>query len=371
MYEKLIKNLDIKSKNYDIWKAISTRPLGMFEDKDLSHQIICDIDKTYLETEFESLRKIVQIPFEDPEDKITVQGANHTLKAFRWGDTNQTEDKKFFPRPLHFVSSSPPQLRKVLREKFILDGLDWTSDTFKNQIYNIKKRRFDLIKHQVAYKSAAILNIIQSQPNSASCFYLIGDSAELDAYIYLGVQLLLTDQLTAEGYSSYLRVSGVDDFNIKRILEKISLDRLKNKKAFILIRELENYPFVSHSLLTDQIFVFSNYFEVLLLFCGKELISKEHFFHLTKIFHNKYPLEASFLLEKIEIALQKNLIKKEQIQDAIEHLCSMNLFVKEHSICSTLSLKEEAAILKQDQILEEAFAWMKVIKKNQEAKKED
>ena len=143
------------NSNYNFRKLIDRRQV---KDKTLStKQIICDIDKTYLETNFESVLKLVQIPFEDATDKITVSGANEVLKACRWGLCEK--DPNAHPVALHFISSSPPQLRQVLTEKLMLDFLDWDSDTFKNQAYNIKKGRMDLLNNSIRAAMNAALCI--------------------------------------------------------------------------------------------------------------------------------------------------------------------------------------------------------------------
>ena len=148
---------------------------------------------------------MARIAFEGPSDKVTVSGASEVLRAIRWGMSGQRER----PASLHFVSSSPAQLRTVLDRKLQLDGLDWSSDTFKNQAYNLRKGRVDLLRHHLAYKSLAILRLVQAAGEGAQ-FVLLGDSAESDAYIYLGVQLLLSGELNAKSYKEFLLLGGVE-----------------------------------------------------------------------------------------------------------------------------------------------------------------
>ena len=97
-------------------KLIDHRAREPFPDQAGLAHVVCDIDKTYLETEFESLTRVASIAFESATDKITVTGATDVLLAVRWGamEAPLSDD---WPRPLHFVSSSPPQLRAVLEEK--------------------------------------------------------------------------------------------------------------------------------------------------------------------------------------------------------------------------------------------------------------
>jgi hypothetical protein len=124
---------------YNLWRLVDSR----FFERELTRpglqHIICDIDKTYLETDFDTLLKIAKIAFEDAHDKITVQGASEVLLAARWGLMNVplTGDQPF-PRPLHFVSSSPPQLRSVL------ENLPWTASIGRR--IPLKIRRIIFVK---------------------------------------------------------------------------------------------------------------------------------------------------------------------------------------------------------------------------------
>src|SRR4051812_43163089 len=67
--------------SYKIWKLIDSRFLEDFSKA--NEHLICDIDKTYLETTLDSLVKLAKIPFEKAREKITVSGAKELLQAYR------------------------------------------------------------------------------------------------------------------------------------------------------------------------------------------------------------------------------------------------------------------------------------------------
>ena len=194
-------------------------------------------------------------------------GASQLLAGLRWGGEDCASDPTY-PRPLHFVSSSPCQLRKVLESKLSLDGLDWSSDTFKDQVYNIRKGRFRLLKHQIPYKVAAILSIF-ARERDHNQYLLIGDDAESDPYIYLGLKLLSEELLTIKGFCSYLEFAGVESAQTQSILD--ALPRIpKVSVAGIFIRKLKNYKFITHEPLTSSVQGFTTYLEVALnLFMGR------------------------------------------------------------------------------------------------------
>ena len=243
-------------ERYDVGRLVDYKLRGGgHSGEDPAYQIICDIDKTYLETQFESISQMVRIAFQDAKEKVTVKGAAAILKSLRWPDPTQPG----YSRPVHFVSSSPPQLRKVLQEKLALDGLEWTSDTFKDQAYNIRKGRMDLLRQHILYKSLALLNIINQAPRSAS-FILIGDNAEHDAYIYLGLKLLLESKLDSESYLTYLSFAGAESDQMNELKRKV-LSLPDVSISAIFIRQAPGYPPLAPSQLTEGLWQFSNYIE--------------------------------------------------------------------------------------------------------------
>lgn len=278
--------------SYDVKNLVSARLYEPGADTS-SRQIICDIDKTYLETEFESWLKMARIVFEDAGDKVTVRGASEVLIAARWAEVERhfAQHGTFSaPRALHFVSSSPPQLRPVLEAKLLQDGLDWNSDTFKDQSYNLKMRRVDLLRHHVGYKSLAILKILKNAPEGAR-FYCLGDNAETDGYIYLGLKLLTEGRLSPTGYGKYLSLSGVDTDAVAEILTQLDLKPVCIER--IMIRQVSGYPTISMPPLTAPICFFGHFFQVACAFVLDGLIPQESFRYLAQRFHNMHGVPLS------------------------------------------------------------------------------
>lgn len=264
---------------YDFWKLVDHLQREPFGDLSDLH-IICDIDKTYLETQFESLIKMARIAMESAEDKLTVHGASEFLNALRWHNPDAP------PRPLHFVSSSPPQLRLVLEDKLSLDGLDWTSDTFKNQAYNVIKGRVDQLSHHIAYKSAAILSIM-AKAAAGSRFILIGDNAESDTYIYSGVAWYCAGAWTSDEYRQFLTNAGVE-IGVADDLANAFATPPASSIERILIRQAPGYTSRQAGEFTSLIHFFSHYFEALLLMMNEGLIPKNDVDRWVRRFHNRY-----------------------------------------------------------------------------------
>jgi hypothetical protein len=132
-----------------------------------------DLDKTYLRTEFDSVRDLVKTAFEPAARKRTVPGAAALLREIRASD----------PAAIHILSGSPEQMRRVLEDKLRLDGIAWDSFTLKPSLRALVRGRFRFLRDQVGYKLGALLT---SRTESEGAFdeVLFGDDAEADAFVY-------------------------------------------------------------------------------------------------------------------------------------------------------------------------------------------
>lgn len=358
-----------KSRNdgYDLWKLVDERTMTKASQGAFDFQFICDIDKTYLETEFESLVKIARIAFiEGPEDKITVEGASDVLLAARWGNMNEAwSSQSSYPRPLHFVSSSPPQLRKTMEDKLFLDGLDWSSDTFKNQIYNIKKGRFDLLRQQIAYKSAAILKILQGCREHER-FILIGDNAESDSYIYVGLKLLVEGFLSLDSYCHYLRIFGVEEETLEGLLSEVK-QAPRTKIEAILIRDLPRYQIVSCPPLSEVVLPFRNFYEASVQLIGLKVIDCSCLWDLTRKFHNRYnkPLKEIVSVLKTCLSWELDQVVADSVREVLSKIIATSSTPIDTSASDDIaitspfksSLEMDLSHVSEERILEQAKIW--------------
>jgi hypothetical protein len=143
-----------------------------------SHIARWDLDKTYLRTEFDSLRDLVKTALERPDQKRTNPGASTLLREMVRAGIR-----------VHILSGSPEQMRKNLEDKLRLDGITWDSFTLKPNLQNLLRLRFRAVRDQLGYKLPALLRARASLTDSgeaASAIHetLFGDDAEADAYVY-------------------------------------------------------------------------------------------------------------------------------------------------------------------------------------------
>src|SRR5215475_7101196 len=132
-----------------------------------------DLDKTYLKTEFDTMKQLLRSAFESAEEKQAVPGAAALLRELRSGGKAR----------ICFISGSPKQMRRVLTKKLRLDGVEFDEFILKPNLRNMLTGRFRAMREQVGYKLPALLAGRSGLPPETreTCF---GDDAEADCFIY-------------------------------------------------------------------------------------------------------------------------------------------------------------------------------------------
>lgn len=137
-----------------------------------------DLDKTYLVSDFESLRGLLRIPFERAEDKRSIPGVVELVKTLR-----RAAHARGRTTTVSFVTASPPQIGKAIREKLALDGIECEEIRFKDQIRHLVRGRFDVLREHVGFKLAELLESARSGDEDADEI-LFGDDWESDPLTY-------------------------------------------------------------------------------------------------------------------------------------------------------------------------------------------
>jgi hypothetical protein len=135
-----------------------------------------DLDKTYLRTEFDTLRDLVRTALERPDEKRTNPGAATLLREMVRAGVS-----------VHILSGSPEQMRRRLEDKLRLDGISWESFTLKPNLQNVLRLRFRALKDQLGYKLPALLQAratMNPGDDGLRKETLFGDDAEADAFVY-------------------------------------------------------------------------------------------------------------------------------------------------------------------------------------------
>jgi hypothetical protein len=131
-----------------------------------------DLDKTYLRTEFDTVRDLVKTALERADQKRSHPGAAAVLRELQASGVE-----------IHVLSGSPEQMRRRLAAKLRLDGIKFASLTLKPNLQNFLRLRWRSIRGQLGYKLPALL-AMRAGVDATVHETLVGDDAEADAFIY-------------------------------------------------------------------------------------------------------------------------------------------------------------------------------------------
>lgn len=142
--------------------------------KDVSTVFIWDLDKTYLDTHFESFSGLMRTVFEKALQKRNVPGTAELVKAL---------NEKNRPLPIYFISASPPQMQEKIKEKLDIDGLAPFGFLSKDNLRNLKPSLWKRLTNHIGFKIQALMEIrlLLSEDCRMICW---GDDSEADATIY-------------------------------------------------------------------------------------------------------------------------------------------------------------------------------------------
>lgn len=169
------------------------------------HVFRWDLDKTYLRSEFTTIKDLVKNALESAEDKRAFPGAAALLRALR-------KDHNY---RICIVSGSPAVMRRKLAQKLALDGIEYDEFVLKNSLRNLRKFRFRAMRAQIPYKLPALLEsragLLGNPPET-----LFGDDAEADAIIYCLYADILSGRVDRHDLRRVLEASRAYDDQIAR-----------------------------------------------------------------------------------------------------------------------------------------------------------
>jgi hypothetical protein len=214
-----------------------------------------DLDKTYLKSEFESLRELVRIPFEKPEDKVAVPGVVPLIRALRDVATTAGREVR-----VYFISASPPQIAKAIKEKLALDGIEYDGIVFKNQLHNLVRGKFRHLREQVGYKLTELLKS-RAEMSPESTEILFGDDWESDPIIYSLYADVLANRLAADELDDVLETIGVDPKLIAQAKDLAAAARHEDVVTRIYINLERRTPPAHFRLFGSRLVPTYNYFQ--------------------------------------------------------------------------------------------------------------
>ena len=187
---------------------------------------VWDIDNTYLQSEYSTLRDLIRIRFEAALDKRPVAGVVELLAALRRGGG------AFEVRPpVYFVSASPRTMQRVLERRMLLDGVVHDGISFRD----LSRLRF--LKDIFGYKLAALLLLrLESPPGAREV--LFGDDREHDPLAYMLYARVCAGALRGRALREHLLGHGVRADAARYVASLASELPERDPVAWIIIRRL-------------------------------------------------------------------------------------------------------------------------------------
>lgn len=274
---------------------------------------IWDVDKTYLNTSFESKRGLLKIFIESSIDKRSIPGVKNLLLELRKGGKGEMDLS-----PIYFISASPVQLKQILEGKFLIDGVQHDGIVLKDYWTMrglIGKLR---IRNNFAYKLISLLTHRLEMPRHSGEI-LFGDDFEKDADVYSLYADILSYALDEQGVKWQLKGERLTHREIDKILEAVHVvqavesQRTVVSKIFIhLIRKRELAAFKNYG---DRLIPTRNYMQTAAILYGMGKISKDGFRRVANSFNLKYGNDGWTLLRSLEDLKERLLIRNDLFEE--------------------------------------------------------
>ena len=176
--------------------------------------VLCrwDLDKTYLRSEFDSIRQLVRTALERGEDKVDVPGVAELIRSLK-----AAAERHGRAASVHFISASPPQIGRAIRKKLTLDGVPYDGIVFKDQLSHLKRGKLRNLREHVGFKLAELLRGRLEAPADAREL-LFGDDWESDSLIYSLYADVIAGRLGVDRLAPVLRRIRVDPRLVEAIV---------------------------------------------------------------------------------------------------------------------------------------------------------
>lgn len=176
---------------------------------------VWDLDKTYLDTKFETFRGLWRTAVENATDKKNVPGTAELVCNLQaaWKESHSASE----PFPLFFITASPPQLEVKICNKFEIDGVKPFGLFCKDNFQNLRPRRLWRITKHVGFKLQALLQM-RSYLSDDVELVMFGDDGESDAIIYSLFSDICARRLNSEEIRKVLSHFSVLDEQIDNLL---------------------------------------------------------------------------------------------------------------------------------------------------------
>lgn len=261
-----------------------------------------DLDKTYLDTDFDSVLGLLRTAIQRPADKTNIPGSSELLRELRVAAAGNAL--------IYFISGSPRQMRGVLTEKLKLDGIHFDGFILKDNLSNLLRLRFRAIKEQVGYKLPALLSARFGAPEGAR-ETLFGDDAERDALVYSLYADLLARRVDVGTLRRVLDQAGV--YPDSRELIEDSLARLPRQDPVqrIIIHLDRKSPPMHFDVYGPRVVPVYNYFQAALTLYQDSRLGAGAVGRIGTALVERYEYTLPMLVRSFQDALRRQIVDRE------------------------------------------------------------
>lgn len=292
-------------------------------EREVEEVFVWDLDKTYLDTTFESFSGLWRTAMEKAFQKKNVPGTACLVRALRnyWQEVRKG-GRDF---PIYFITASPPQLEKKIHEKLNFDGIYPFGLFCKDNLKNLRPSRFRRLTQQVGYKIQALLQLRLHLRDDVRQI-LWGDDSESDAIIYC----LYSD----------LCARRVEEPEARQILKKLNVS---GAQVDVIFRLLESVPvndpvekvYINLAADTD-----SEYY----LKFGRRVIPTYNSFQIAVDLFQDHRLTLNQVLEVADDLLRNYEFSVEELETALDQLARRNILSATTAATLVPVLKERGIV---------------------------
>lgn len=276
------------------------------------HVFRWDLDKTYLRTEFDSIKDLWKSARETASDKQAFPGATALLRALKQEPGHR----------ICIVSGSPTQMRRVLTAKLALDGIEYDEFVLKNNLRNVLRGRFRAFRAQVPFKLPVMLQSHVGM-GGAQAQTLFGDDAEADAIVYSLYADLLSNALPLDELERVLHAARAYDDEIARILFLAERALKADSVQRILIHLDGRSPTASFAKFGRRLVPIYNYFQAALILYADGVLSARQVLFVTLDMLDSPEYELTSLANSLQDLLRRGRLDRsvagqlsEEVQEA-------------------------------------------------------
>lgn len=235
-----------------------------------------DLDKTYLKSEFDSLRDMVKIPFQKAEDKVAAPGVTALIRALR--DTAVRQGREI---GVYFISASPPQIGRAIRQKLELDGIIYDGIIFKDQLQRLMRGKFRHLREHVGYKLTELLKARRTEPPGAR-EYMFGDDWESDPLVYSLYADVVAGRVARDDLAAILEALRVDPQLVEYALDLAGQMEPWDVVSRIFINLERRTPPASFQPYGARLVPTFNYLQTAVCLYEERMLDEEAFVHVVR-----------------------------------------------------------------------------------------